>query len=129
MSIFRALVLFSITAIPFHSALVVADELSEADQVQAMQFGLMLGGAATQYDGCAKRGLAPILKPSAEDEAKSFFKASEEHTHSKESSVYVLKGWDLAKQKIQEQDSEYWKNQCVEITQQWEKYRQIIKQG
>jgi hypothetical protein len=129
MRILRTLVFVGITAISFHSGQSVADELSEADQAQAMQVGLMLGGAATQYDECTKRGLAPTIKSSAEDEAKSFFKKSEEHTHNKESSVYVLKGWDLAKQKIQEQDSGYWKNQCAEITHQWEKYREIIKQG
>ena len=43
------------------------------DQGQARQFGILVGGTATQYDLCVKKGFLAKSDQSAEETAKSIF--------------------------------------------------------
>jgi len=102
-------------------------EDSETRRAQAMQFGLFFGGIATQYDECTRRGFVPSGDRPAEDKAAAYLKASEQFGRDKEGSEYVQKGWNLAKQKIQEQSQEYWEKNCQSVAQQWNKYVDMFK--
>jgi hypothetical protein len=105
--------------------------LNEREQAAAMEFGLFLGGAATQYDQCVDKGYIPSEPQKAEDKVISFIKRSEQAApdeKTKQNYVYVQKGWDLAKQKIKEQTPKYWEDNCTRIIEQWNKYLKMLKQ-
>ena len=124
----RVLSIASVTVTLFQPFLGLADtSQTERQQVQAMEIGLFFGGSASQYDECVNRGFIPPGPQKAEDQANVFIKASEQFTRDKEGFEFVQKGWDIAKQKLHEQSSEYWKNNCDAIAKQWNKYVEMLK--
>ncbi len=103
---------------------------TERQQAEAMQFGLLLGASAIQYDQCVARGYISPGSQKAEDLARQFIKTSKQAAPNEEKENYanVQKGWDLAKQKINEQGPKYWEDNCVRINEQWNKYLKMLKQ-
>jgi hypothetical protein len=66
------------------------------DQGQARQLGILVGGTATQYDLCVKKGFLAKSEPSAEETAKSFFEKMRANG-GPDQSAYVQEGWDMMK--------------------------------
>jgi hypothetical protein len=101
------------------------------EQAQAMELGIFLGGAATQYDQCVAKGYISSGDQKAEDLLKVYLKKSEQKAldeKAKDRFVYVQKGWDMLKQKFTEAEvpPQYWEDNCARINKQWKKYLDII---
>ena len=99
----------------------------DQQQIQAMIFGMYLGGAASQFDMCVEKGYLPSPERSAESQANSFIAASEQAMHSQAMTPFVRKGWDKVKQKIHEPDFELTKEKCDFIGTQWQKNVTMLK--
>ena len=90
-------------------------------QAQARQFGIFLGGTASQYDLCVKKGFLPKGDRSAEEIAKSFMEKTWAMNQGADQSVYVQDGWNTMKKEISENESFYTKEQCASVGKQWTK--------
>jgi hypothetical protein len=90
------------------------------DQGQARQFGILVGGTATQYDLCVKKGFLAKSDPSAEDTAKSIF--DKMHANSgPDQSAYVQEGWDMIKKEVSAHESFYTQEKCTGVGKEWAK--------
>src|SRR5580700_3255081 len=69
-------------------------------QAEARQFGIFLGGTASQYDLCVKKGFLPKGNQSAEEIAKSFLEKTWATDQGTDQSVYVQDGWNKMKKEI-----------------------------
>jgi hypothetical protein len=90
------------------------------DQGQARQFGILIGGTATQYDLCVKKGFLAKSDQSAEETAKSIFEKMRA-TGDPGQSAYIQDGWDMMKKLISENESFYTQEKCVGVGKQWAK--------
>jgi hypothetical protein len=88
------------------------------DQGQARQFGILVGGTATQYDLCVKKGLLAKSDQSAEETAKSIFEKMRAKGGPDQSS-YVQEGWDMMKKEIFAHESFYTQDKCTGVGKEW----------
>jgi hypothetical protein len=90
------------------------------DQGQARQFGILVGGTATQYDLCVKKGFLAKSDQSAEETAKSMFDKMRANG-GPDQSAYVQEGWDMMKKQISEHESFYTQEKCAGVGKEWAK--------
>jgi hypothetical protein len=88
------------------------------DQGQARQLGILVGGTATQYDLCVKKGFLAKSDQSAEETAKSFFEKMRANGAA-DRSAYVQEGWDMMKKEISAHESFYTKEKCAGVGKEW----------
>ena len=96
-------------------------------QAQARQFGIFLGGTASQYDLCAKKGFLPKGDQSAEEIAKAFFEKTWTTNPGTDQSVYAQDGWNKMKKEISENESFYTRERCAAVGRQWTKLLEVIR--
>ena len=90
------------------------------DQGQARQFGILVGGTATQYDLCVKKGFLAKSDQSAEVTAKSIF--GKMHANGgPDQSAYVQEGWDMIKKEISAHESFFTQEKCTGVAKEWAK--------
>ena len=88
------------------------------DQGQARQFGILVGGTATQYDLCVKKGFIAKGDQSAEETAKSIFEKMSANG-GPDQSAYVQDGWDMIKKEISAHESFYTQEKCAAVGKEW----------
>ena len=96
-------------------------------QAQARQFGIFLGGTASQYDLCVKKGFLPKDNQSAEDIAKAFLEKTWTTNQSTDESVFVQDGWNTMKKEISENESFYTQQRCASVGKQWAKLLVVMR--
>ena len=119
--LFLAFGLFALT-----SAQAFADDppVSAAEstaQAQARQFGMFLGGTATQYDLCARKGFLAKSDPSAEDLARSHLEKLRATTKDPGELAHVQEGWDTIKREISQNESFFTQDKCSGVGREWAK--------
>jgi hypothetical protein len=92
-----------------------------------MEFGIFFGGTATQYDVCVDRDLLPKGKRSAKDEADSILAMMEQHNHDPEGTVNARKGWELAKQQMDQHRVDFTQERCNAVAAQWRKFLTMMR--
>ena len=95
------------------------------DQGEARQFGILVGGTATQYDLCVKKGFLAKSDQSAEETAKSIF--DKMRASSPDQSAYVQDGWDLIKKEISAHESFYTQEKCAGVGKEWAKIMATVR--
>lgn len=98
-----------------------------AEQAQARQFGMLLGGTATQYDVCAGKGFLPKGAQSAEDTAKAYFEQMKTTNIGPGDAAYVQEGWAMMKKEVTEHEAFFTKDKCVGVGKEWAKIIATIK--
>jgi hypothetical protein len=89
-------------------------------QGQARQLGMLVGGTASQYDLCVKKGFLVTSDQSAEETAKSFFEKMPA-TGAPEHSAFVQEGWDMMKKEVSAHESFYTQQKCAGVGKEWAK--------
>jgi hypothetical protein len=89
-------------------------------QGQARQLGMLVGGTATQYDLCVKKGFLANSDQSAEETAKSFFEKMPA-TGAPDQSAFVQEGWDMMKKEVSAHESFYTQQKCAGVGKEWAK--------
>jgi hypothetical protein len=89
-------------------------------QGQARQLGILVGGTATQYDLCVKKGFLAKNDPSAEETAKSILEKMRANG-GPDQSTYVQEGWDMIKKEISAHESFYTQEKCAGVGKEWAK--------
>jgi hypothetical protein len=97
-----------------------ATSTATQDQGQARQFGILVGGTATQYDLCVKKGFLAKSDQSAEETAKAIFEKMRTGG-GPDQSAYVQEGWDMMKKQISEHESFYTQEKCAGVGREWAK--------
>ncbi|HZE45029.1 MAG TPA: hypothetical protein VE058_14650 [Steroidobacteraceae bacterium] len=97
------------------------------DQGQARQFGILVGGTASGYDLCAKKGFLAKSDPSAEETAKSILEKMRTSNTGPDHSAYIQEGWDLMKKEISENESFYTQDKCVGVGKEWAKILATVR--
>jgi len=98
-----------------------------AAEAQARQVGMFVGGTASQYDLCAKKGFLPAVKPSAEETARAMLEKIQVSSGGVDQSVYIQQGWDLMKKEISEHESFYTQERCTSVGKEWAKMMATAK--
>jgi len=98
-----------------------ATATSTSEQGQARQFGILVGGTASQYDLCVKKGFLPKSDQSAEDTAKSILEKMHTSDTGPDQSAYMQEGWDMMKKQISEHESFYTQEKCTGVGKEWAK--------
>jgi hypothetical protein len=96
------------------------------DQGQARQFGILVGGTATQYDLCVKKGFLAKSDQSAEETAKAIFEKMRANG-GPDQSAHVQEGWDMMKKQISEHESFYTQEKCAGVGKEWAKIMATIR--
>jgi hypothetical protein len=91
------------------------------EQAQARQLGIFLGGAATSYDLCVRKGFLPKDTQVAEEVAKSILEKMRALSRGPDQSVYVQDGWDMMKKEVSENESFYTREKCAFVGKEWAK--------
>jgi hypothetical protein len=86
---------------------------------QAEEFGIFFGSAASQYDLCVSRGFIPKGPRSAQEDANSFLAEMERRTEDHAGVANARKGWELAKQEIDEHRADFTEKRCEDVQAQW----------
>jgi hypothetical protein len=89
-------------------------------QGEARQLGILVGGTATQYDLCVKKGFLPKSNQTAEETAKAFFEKMRANG-GPDQSAYVQEGWDMMKKEISAHESFYTQEKCAGSGKEWAK--------
>lgn len=110
--------LLGLGLIMWGSAASAQNAVATQDQGQARQLGILVGGTATQYDLCVKKGFLTKSNPSAEETAKSFFEKMRADG-GPDQSAYVQEGWDMMKKEISAHESFYTQDKCAGVGKQW----------
>src|SRR5580692_9413152 len=90
-----------------------------SEQAQARQLGIFVGGTATQYDLCVKRGFLAKGDHSAEESAKLIFEKMRANNAGSDQSAFVQDGWDLIKKEISGNESFFTKEKCSWVGKEW----------
>jgi hypothetical protein len=112
--------LLSLGLIMWGSAANAQNAVATQDQGQARQLGILVGGTATQYDLCVKKGFVAKIDQSAEETAKSFFEKMRANG-GPDQSAYVQEGWDMMKKEISAHESFYTQEKCAGVGKEWAK--------
>src|SRR6202035_6010489 len=91
------------------------------EQGQSRQFGILVGGTASGYDLCVKKGFLPKSDPSAEETAKSILENVRTSNTGPDQSAYMQEGWDMMKKEISENESFYTQEKCAGVGKEWAK--------
>jgi hypothetical protein len=92
-----------------------------SEQAQARQFGIFVGGTATQHDLCVKKGFLAKGDQSAEETARSIFEKMRESRIGPDQSAYVQEGWDLMKKEVLEHEAFFSREKCSWVGKEWAK--------
>jgi hypothetical protein len=111
-------ILLSLGLIMWGSAVSAQNATATQDQGQARQLGILVGGTATQYDLCVKKGFVAKSDQSAEETAKSFFEKMS-GSGGPDQSAYIQEGWDMMKKEISAHESFYTQEKCVGVGKEW----------
>jgi hypothetical protein len=95
-----------------------ATSTATQDQGQARQFGILVGGTATQYDLCVKKGFLAKNDQSAEETARSIFEKMRANG-GPDQSAYIQEGWDMMKKEISAHESFYTQDRCAGVGKEW----------
>jgi len=114
------------------SATVYADETSmsvplTAEQAQARQVGIFLGGTASQYDLCVRKGFLAKGDRSAEEIAKSILEKMRTLDKGADQSAFAQEGWDMIKKEISEHESFFTQEKCASVGKEWAKLMTTLK--
>jgi hypothetical protein len=112
--------LLSLGLIMWGSTVNAQNAVATQDQGQARQLGILVGGTATEYDLCVKKGFIANSDQSAEETAKSFFEKTRGNG-GPDQSVFVQEGWDMMKKEISAHESFYTQEKCVGVGKEWAK--------
>ena len=88
-------------------------------QGQARQLGILVGGTATQFDLCVKKGFLAKSNQTAEETAKSIFERMP--SGGPDQSAYVQEGWDMMRKEISAHESFYTQEKCTAVGKEWAK--------
>ncbi|MGO9934648.1 MAG: hypothetical protein ACLPV8_22935 [Steroidobacteraceae bacterium] len=91
------------------------------EQAQARQFGMFVGGTATQYDLCVRKGFLAKPDQGAEDAAKEIFEKMRASRIGPDQSAYVQEGWDTMKKEISGNESFFTREKCAWVGKEWAK--------
>ncbi len=111
-------ILLSLGLIMWGGAVSAQNATATQDQGQARQLGMLVGGTATQYDLCVKKGFVAKSDQSAEETAKSFFEKMR-GSGGPDQSAYIQEGWDMMKKEISAHESFYTQEKCVGVGKEW----------
>jgi|SRR5271167_418313 len=100
---------------------VTASSTSSSEQAQARQLGIFVGGTATQYDLCVKKGFLAKGDQSAEESARSIFDGMRAASNGPDQSTFVQEGWDMMKKEISGHESFFTKEKCSWVGKEWAK--------
>ena len=89
-------------------------------QGEARQLGMLVGGTATEYDLCVKKGAIAKSDQSAEETAKAFFEKLRANG-GPDQSAFVQEGWDVMRKEISAHESFYTPEKCVGVGKEWTK--------
>jgi hypothetical protein len=92
---------------------------STPEQGEARQLGVFLGGTASQYDLCVKKGFLPKGSQSAEETAKSILDKTRISSQGRDLSPYVQDGWDMMKKEINDNQSFFTQEKCNSVGKEW----------
>jgi hypothetical protein len=95
-------------------------------QAEARQFGIFLGGTASQYDLCVKKGFLPKGGQSAEDFAKSTIENMRTHPTGPDQTAYIQEGWDTIKKEITDHESFFTQEKCGWVAKEWAKITKTV---
>jgi hypothetical protein len=114
------------------SATVYADETSmsvplTAEQAQARQVGIFLGGTASQYDLCVRKGFLAKGDRSSEEIAKSILEKMRTLDKGADQSAFAQEGWDMIKKEISEHESFFTQEKCASVGKEWAKLMTTLK--
>jgi len=112
--------LISLGLIMWGGAVNAQNATATQEQGQARQLGILVGGTATQYDLCVKKGFVAKSDQSAEEIAKSFFEKMRANG-GPDQSTYVQEGWDMMKSEISAHESFYTQEKCAGVGKEWAK--------
>jgi hypothetical protein len=112
--------LLSLGLILWGGAVCAQNATATQEQGQARQLGILVGGTATQYDLCVKKGFVAKSDQSAEETAKSFFEKMR-GSGGPDQSAYIQEGWDMMKKEISAHESFYTQEKCVGVGKEWAK--------
>lgn len=98
-----------------------APQTLSSEQAQARQFGIFVGGTATQYDLCVKKGFLAKGDRSAEESAKEIFEKMRANNAGSDQSAFVQDGWDLIKKEISGNETFFTKEKCSWVGKEWVK--------
>jgi hypothetical protein len=90
-------------------------------QAQARQFGMFLGGTATQYDLCAKKGFLAKSDPSAEEMAGSYIEKMRATVKGPDEFAYVQEGWETIKREVSQHEAFFTQEKCSGVGKEWTK--------
>jgi hypothetical protein len=97
-----------------------------ATATQERQFGMLVGGTASGYDLCVKKGFLAKIDPSAEETAKSILEKMRT-SNGPDQSAYIQEGWDMMKKEISENESFYTQDKCVGVGKEWAKILATVR--
>jgi hypothetical protein len=97
------------------------------DQGQARQFGILVGGTASGYDLCAKKGFLAKSEPRAEEIAKSILEKMRSSNTGPDQAAYIQEGWDMMRKEISENESFYTQDKCVGVGKEWAKILATVR--
>jgi hypothetical protein len=114
------------------NTVVYADEAAmsiplTSEQAQARQLGIFLGGTASQYDVCVRKGFLTKGDRSAEEIAKSILEKMRALNKGADQSAYVQEGWDMMKKEISEHESFLSQDKCASVGKEWAKIIATLK--
>jgi hypothetical protein len=89
-------------------------------QGQARQVGILVGGTATQYDLCVKKGFLAKGNLGAEETAQAIFEKMRANG-GPDQSAYIQDGWDMMKKEIFAHESFYTQDKCTGVGKEWAK--------
>ncbi len=112
--------LLSLGLIMWGSAANAQNATATQEQGQARQLGILVGGTATQYDLCIKKGFIAKSDQSAEEIAKAFFDKMRA-SGGPDQSAFVQEGWDMMKKEISAHESFYTQEKCAGVGKEWAK--------
>jgi hypothetical protein len=95
-------------------------------QAEARQFGIFLGGTASQYDLCVKKGFLPKGGQSAEDFAKATIENMRTHPTGPDQTAYIQEGWDTIKKEITDHESFFTQEKCNWVAKEWAKITRTV---
>ena len=97
------------------------------EQGQSRQFGILVGGTASGYDLCVKKGFLAKSDPSAEETAKSILENVRTSNTGPDQSAYMQEGWDMMKKEISENESFYTQEKCAGVGKEWAKILATVR--
>jgi hypothetical protein len=90
-------------------------------QGQARQFGMFLGGTATQYDLCVSKGFLAKGDQSAEVLARAYIENIRATNKGPDEFAFVQDGWDTIKREVLQHEAFFTPDKCAGVGREWSK--------